>query len=278
VRFFGTAGFAILTVTVSASCAAVSGLDGYGECTSDCGDASRGPSVVPDASDTADSSTTSQDTSVEETSAPVGDASEALPEEGTQVGDTGLDGQGEPPPVDANAGDVVVPPVDAGVDAVAPVPDAGVGGGPTCGPLASRFRCNANQVCCASLAAQTNACEPSASCNANATLQCSTASDCPTSKPICCAQMSLVTDSMGDLPPKCVATALSASCASSCNDISPPSSAASCAYTGTVRLCSHDADCSSSAVAGGAGCYNFNGAPVSWCSTSLAGLEGTHEP
>jgi hypothetical protein len=43
-----------------------------------------------------------------------------------------------------------------------------------------------------------------------------------------------------------------------------------------VRLCSHDKDCASDTA--NSGCYNFNSAPVSWCSAALAGLEGVHQP
>jgi Cellulose binding domain len=157
-------------------------------------------------------------------------------------------------------------------------------GGPgsvtSCGSLTSRIKCSANQVCCATLPAQTNACSSPSACPATTTLACSTASDCPSSAPICCAKMTLVTDAANDLPPKCTATGLAASCASSCND-SPPANSLSCTYppsggTGLVRLCSHDADCTSDTANNG--CYNFNGAAVSWCSSSVAGLPGVDQP
>jgi hypothetical protein len=93
--------------------------------------------------------------------------------------------------------------------------------------------------------------------------------------------MTLVADAANDLPPKCTATALYASCAASCND-APPADWTTCKYpasgTGTVRLCSHDSDCTSDTATVGGGCYNFSGAPVSWCSTALAGIEGVHQP
>jgi hypothetical protein len=50
----------------------------------------------------------------------------------------------------------------------------------------------------------------------------------------------------------------------------------SCAFIGTVRLCAHDADCQSDAVnplAGGQ-CWNFNGAPESWCTSLAVGTAG----
>jgi hypothetical protein len=279
VRFFGAAGSVVLIVG-SASCAALSGLGDYRECTDDCEGASKSPSKALDASqapgesETADAPATPGDLS-----APSGDAGEGR--EGSDAGDLGLDGSPPPTLVDAQIEDVAPLPIDAGSDSMAPGIDSGPGGGPTCGPLASRSRCNANQVCCANLAAQTNACGAPASCASIATLTCATASDCPGSAPICCARMTLVPDAMNDLPPKCTATGLSASCAASCSDI-PPADPTNCKYppsgTGTVRLCSHDADCTSDTAVTGGGCYNFNGAPVSWCSTALAGTEGKHQP
>ncbi len=169
-----------------------------------------------------------------------------------------------------------------GTDSGAPAIEAGAVGGASCGPLASRTRCNPDQVCCESLAAQTNSCSAPASCASDASLACSTASDCPSATPICCAQMSLIPDAMNDPPPKCTVAGLSASCAARCNE-SPPADATTCKYpstgtTGTVRLCSHDVDCVSDTAATGGGCFNFNGDPVSWCSTALAGLLGTHQP
>ncbi len=280
-RFSGAAGLTALTL-VGASCAAISGLDGYGVCTDNCDETSRGPSSVADAEVGADAPAIPDETTVEDSYVSSGDVTEGLPDEGTEAVDTGLADVGAPP-ADAHPGDATPPPVvDSGVDSTAPVVDAGVPGqGPTCGPLSSRTRCSSNQVCCANLAAQTNACTASASCASIATLQCATASDCPSSTPICCAQMTLVADATMDLPPKCTATRLSASCASSCNDV-PPSDGTNCKYpstgTGTVRLCSHNADCTSDTAAAGGGCYNFNGAPISWCSPLPAGLEGIAQP
>ena len=183
--------------------------------------------------------------------------------------------------VDSGSGGSTAP-FDAGSDGLEAGRDAGPAPpiGPTCGPRGATVRCYASQVCCENLAAQTNSC--SASCASNATLPCSTASDCPTSAPICCAEMTLVPDSMNDLPPKCANTALFASCAASCND-NPPSDATTCKYpasgtTGMVRLCSHNADCASDTATTGGGCFDFNGAPVAWCSTALTGLQGVQQP
>jgi hypothetical protein len=280
VRFFGAAGFVVLTAA-GASCAAVSGLDDYGTCTGDCAGGSSSSTTAPDASTNPDSSspaTSDASTSDEDGAAASGDASEGQPDEGSELGDAGIDGPGVAPPADAQTEDVASPPVDAGPDA-SPVVDAG-GVGPVCGPLLLRAACSNSQVCCANLATQTNACSAPASCASNVTLSCSTAADCPGSAPICCARMTLGPDALNDLPPKCMLTSLSASCATSCSD-SPPSDPTTCKYpssgTGIIRLCSHAADCASDTALLGVGCYNFNGAPVSWCSTSLAGVEGQQQ-
>ncbi len=274
-RFFGAAGCAVLAVA-SASCAAVAGLGDYSECTDDCEGESRSPSKLLDASQVPDEPAVDAAATTDDLSAPSDDAAE----EGQESAPSDAELEASPAPVDAHA-DVSSPPVDAAPDSVAPVVDSGPGAGPSCGPPASRSRCNGNQVCCANLAAQTNACAAPASCASNATLACETASDCPASAPICCARMTLAPDAQNDLPPKCTATGLTASCAASCSD-NPPSDPTTCKYppsgTGTVRLCSHDADCTSDTAVIGAGCYNFNGSSVSWCSTSLAGVEGTHQP
>jgi hypothetical protein len=275
VRALGVAGFAIVTA-VSASCASLSGIDDYSLCSDNCLGTSKGPATVHD-----DGSTSTEPPGVDAATGddaptePPEDASEMRAVEASSPLDTGL-ADSMPSLVDAQVADVAPPP-EAGPDAVAPV-DAGVG--PSCGPLASRIRCAGNQVCCANVSAQTNACSAPGSCGSNATLTCSTASDCPSSAPICCGQLALVADAMGDLPPKCTATTLAASCAASCNDL-PPSDATNCKYpssgTGTIRLCSHDTDCSSDLATVGGGCYNFNGAPVSWCATFAAGGEGKRQ-
>ena len=269
---FGAAGLA-LVVLVSASCAVISGLSPYSEC-DNCEATSKSQSTVYDSS-TPPPGEDAIATPVEPVE-PV-DANVGAPDEGSSPGDSGADTWG---PADAQA-DMASPPLDAGPDSPAPVIDSGPVTIPSCGPLASRSKCSANQVCCANLSAQTNACSSASSCAANATLACSTASDCPSSTPICCAKLSLVADALNDLPPKCTATGLSASCASSCND-SPPADATMCKYppaggTGLVRLCSHDTDCTSDTA--NPSCYNFNSAPVSWCINALvSGLEGVHEP
>jgi hypothetical protein len=121
----------------------------------------------------------------------------------------------------------------------------------------------------------------SSSGSSSGTLTCSGPSDCPSSAPICCAMLAQVPDAMNDLPPQCVNTILASSCASACKD-SPPTDATTCRYppagTGMVRLCNHDVDCATDPATPGAGCYNFNSAPISWCSTSTAGLLGVHQP
>src|SRR5277367_91725 len=152
VRLIGVAGFAVLAV-VSASCAALSGLDGYNACADDCEVSTRDPSTVTDAAASTEASPREDaPTPTEDTSEPTVDASEGQLDEASGPGDTGLDGPTSPPIGDAHPEDVATPPVDAGPDAVAPIVDAGIGAGPTCGPLATNHRCNANQVCCANLA------------------------------------------------------------------------------------------------------------------------------
>jgi hypothetical protein len=133
--------------------------------------------------------------------------------------------------------------------------------GATCGAPGTTDRCAGSQVCCATLAAQKNAC--TASCAANQTLACSVPSDCPASAPVCCAQMALT----GTLPP-CPVTAFSSFCAASCAD-SPP---AGCPYTGLIRLCAHDEDCASETTNNL--CFTFNNAPTSWCANSSTAALG----
>jgi hypothetical protein len=183
-------------------------------------------------------------------------------------------------------------PIDSGSDAPAPPPDAGTDGfdggsdtgsappGATCGPKGTTVRCTANQICCANLSQQTNAC--AATCAMNASLSCATASDCPSSAPICCAQAALTPDSKNDPSPRCAETGFSAACVTTCNDL-PPSSG--CTFTGTLRLCSHDMDCTSdTADPQGAGlanqCWNYNNAPESWCTSATVGSVGggVHQP
>ena len=196
------------------------------------------------------------------------------------------------PVEDADIVDVVLP-VDTGSDAPPPPLEAGTVGvdagneagpppasGPTCGPRGATMKCDASQVCCANLAAQTNAC--AATCAMNASLLCTTASDCSSSAPICCAHATLTPDSKNDPAPLCVATAFSASCAATCND-SPPANG--CTFSGTVRLCGHDTDCKSDTAnplgAGSANqCWNYNGAPESWCTSATVGNVGggVHQP
>jgi hypothetical protein len=67
----------------------------------------------------------------------------------------------------------------------------------------------------------------------------------------------------------CVATQFSAACAATCADV-PPSSG--CTFIGTVRLCTHDADCQSDGLSNQ--CWNYNNAPESWCTNATAGSLG----
>jgi hypothetical protein len=271
----GAAVIAVVAVTCT-SCAAISGIADYSEC-ADCEGSTQSPSSLSDASTPATPSEDDVSTNPEQTP-PGNDASEGQPDEGSPA-DVAAPDVSEIP-ADAQSEVASPPPADSGPDSVAPVVDAATGPGPSCGPPASRVQCSGSQICCANLSAQTNACGAASSCASNATLACSTAADCPASTPICCAHMTLAPDAANDLPPKCTATGLSASCAASCND-NPPSDATTCKYppsgTGIVRLCSHTADCASDTAIAGGGCYNFSGAPVSWCSTSLAGLEGVQQ-
>jgi hypothetical protein len=256
-------------MAIAASCAAVDGLNDYEECSGACTESGNGssggegtaPAPGDDATATSHATPPPEDdaeaTAPGETSSPPGagdDASASAPDAGSPQA-----------PMDAttDAG-LIDAPVEEEAEASPP------GTGPTCGPRGATTRCNANQVCCGNLAAQTNAC--ASSCAAGATLGCLTASDCPGSAPICCAQVMLAIDSAGDLPPKCLATQFSASCASACVDTAPTS----CTYIGNVRLCSHDADCASDStnpLAGGQ-CWNFNNAPESWCSSATIGAAG----
>jgi hypothetical protein len=267
-RVAGAAAF----LAIAASCAAVDGLNDYEECSGACAENGGGSSGGGDGTGPA-----------------TGDGAMAM---GSATPPPGDDAAGETPP-----GEPSTPPGQEDEDASASTPDAGStrapvdatadaglvdapveeeaeasspGTGPTCGPRGATTRCNASQVCCGNLAAQTNAC--AASCPAGATLSCLTASDCSGSAPICCAQVVLAIDSAGDLPPKCLATQFSASCASACADMAPTS----CTYLGNVRLCSHDADCaadSANPLAGGQ-CWNFNDAPQSWCTSAAVGGAG----
>ncbi len=164
------------------------------------------------------------------------------------------------PPGDSSPADVA-PSVDAAQDAPAGSADAALG--PTCGPLGTGNRCPANQVCCANPSTQVNTC--ASSCPAADTLACSVPTDCPGFATFCCAHLTL----SGGTPPSCTESALSASCAATCDD-EPP--ADTCTFTGTVRLCAHDQGCDFN-TSGGL-CFNFNNAPVSWCTTMAIGTAG----
>jgi hypothetical protein len=268
------------------ACAALSGLTDYQECAGDCAgaiaDDASSAETPTDSGDLAEVSTTPPD----EGSPQEEEAS--LSADGNFVDVAGFDSAWDAPAQPPEAGS---PGLDAGNDAGGDAAsDAGrdasidaaseVGPPPaTCGPKGTTSRCYANQVCCANLAAQTNAC--AATCAANESLSCTTASDCPQSTPICCAQATFTPDSNGDPSPKCTATAFSAVCASTCND-SPP--ATGCSFVGTIRLCTHDTDCqsdTSNPVGGQANqCWNYNSAPESWCTNAtLGGVGGgVHQP
>jgi hypothetical protein len=276
-RLAPAAGFVVL-VGASGACAALSGLADYHECTGDCADASA-------------------DSTDARVQVPA-DAGDSVEDQGAPVDESPLEGEDATSPADGGFADVALPtdaepdgpaaPIDAGttgLDAGGLGSDAGndaspPGLGPTCGPKGTTIRCTAGQICCANLSAQTNAC--TATCASNASLSCSTASDCPASTPICCAQATLAPDSKNDPPPQCAAKAFSASCAATCND-SPPANG--CTFTGTIRLCSHDTDCQSDTAnplgTGAANqCWNYNGAPESWCTSATVGNVGggVHQP
>jgi hypothetical protein len=264
------------------SCGLISGLDQYSasDCVADCdGGADSSLIFSRDSAlrDTNGNATGSEATAVDGLGdEPAAEGGTEGGEAGPEAGDAGDESDAQPP-VDSGATDTGPPPVDSGGDSDSAPPDAGIGGGPSCGPAGTSVRCNANQVCCANLPAQTNSCAAPASCAANATLTCSTASDCSGSTPICCAQLSLAPDAQNDPPPKCTATRLSTSCAATCYD-TPPSNALSCTYgPAAIRLCNHDADCTLDTA--NPQCYNFNNAPISWCASTLAGAAGgTHRP
>lgn len=163
------------------------------------------------------------------------------------------------PPGDSSPADAA-PPVDA-ADAPAGPADAALG--PTCGPLGTSNRCPANQVCCANPSTQVETC--ASSCPAADTLACSVPTDCTGFATFCCAHLTLD----GGTSPSCTEAALSASCASTCDDVAP---ADTCTFTGTVRLCAHDQGCDFNTTGGL--CFNFNNAPVSWCTTMANGVAG----
>jgi hypothetical protein len=266
-----TAGFFAMAGALGA-CALLSGLADYRECVGDCADTTSNP-------------TDGTRVEVPMESGNSLDDGPSLPEGASELEDVGA-------PPEAGFVDVTLP-VDAGSDAPAPPfdaqtdgSDAGVDTGPppppgaTCGPKGTTVRCTASQICCANLSAQTNAC--AATCAMNASLSCATASDCPSSAPICCAQATFTIDSKNDPPPVCAVAAFSAACAKTCTD-SPPANG--CTFIGTLRLCSHDTDCASdTANPLGTGlanqCWNYNGAPESWCTSAAVGSVGggVHQP
>jgi hypothetical protein len=227
------------------ACAALSGLDAYHDCAEPCeaDDGMAHGRPVSEEATTApdDAASPGQDVSTPWTSGH-GDAGDEEVADG-------------PLPLTDSGPDVALPDAlsDAEAGVEASLPDAGVG--PTCGPLGTLTRCTEAQVCCANPSNETNSC--AATCATDATLRCSVPSDCPAAAPLCCAHLSLT----GSLPP-CTATSFSSVCAATCAD-NPPTS---CSFTGTIRLCAHDSDCTSDSA--NPLCYNFNNAPTSWCTTS----------
>jgi hypothetical protein len=268
-RVFVAAGILAL-VGASGACAALDGLGDYQECVNTCADTSAGSNdadshvVLPTESG---ESTDDSAAPVEEETPPPAD------DEAGGGGDANFNDVSTPRDAEADAPGHVVEagpdaPFDSGMEA-APPPMTGA----TCGPKGTSVRCYANQTCCANLSAQTNAC--ASSCPSNASLSCATASDCPSSTPICCANVTFTADSQNDPPPKCAVTTFTATCASSCLDVPP----ASCTLLdGTIRLCTHDADCASDPLS--PQCWNYNNAPESWCTSQAAGQAGggVHQP
>jgi len=265
------AGMVALVAAATGACASLAGLGDYGECAGACGAAGdRGDDMHVDVPD--DSSTPSSDDGAspgergvtpgegpDDASSETADATSA--DGPSQDGRTQSEAQS-----DARVGTGMDAWVDAASEASAPPMT-----GSTCGPRGTTTRCGAGQVCCATLATQTNSC--AASCASNATLGCTSASDCPQSAPICCANAALTNDAQNDPPPKCAVAAFSSACATSCLDVPPQS----CVFLGILRLCSRDADCQGDVANQ---CWNYNGAPESWCSVPAVAMVGggVHQP
>jgi hypothetical protein len=269
-RLAVAAGFVALAGAMEA-CALLAGLTDYRECVGDCADATTTP--------------------IDATRVEVPIESGTLMDDGPSLADGPLGTEDAGGTAEAGFVDVTLP-VDSCSDAPAPPLDAPADGsdagsdtgtgppGATCGPKGTTVRCSASQICCANLTDQTNAC--AATCPMNASLSCATASDCPPSAPICCAQATFTIDSKNDPPPRCAVTAFSAACANACNDLPPTNG---CTFSGTLRLCSHDMNCTSdTANPLGTGlanqCWNYNSAPESWCTSSTVGSVGggVHQP
>jgi|HubBroStandDraft_6_1064221.scaffolds.fasta_scaffold252531_1 hypothetical protein len=257
----------------SGACAALSGLSEYRECSDDCSDGDTNPR------DGAQGAPAEASTSYGEAGGgqpvDVGDVAAFPPDsasEDEEPADAWTTNEGMDAAADAGADEATDAAIGVGTDAAT---DAGAATGPppstgaTCGPLGTTVRCNADQVCCANLSAQTNSCVAPSSCSSNASLSCTTASDCPASAPICCAHVTLT----GGTAPACTASAYYASCESTCSD-NPP--ADGCIFTGIVRLCSHDSDCRSDTAnplnLGVANeCWNYNSDPESFCTSAVVG-------
>ena len=252
-RALAMVGLGALVATAGA-CVALSGIGDYGTCTDTCDDAAPTGQAhdvsIPDVMASKETSSTSMDVT-----GPMDDVTEPPPPEAgpddasSDAADVSL------PPMDS--GPDVRPPVDSGSDADA-AKDAGLGS--SCGPLGTSTRCSGSEVCCATLSTQMNAC--AASCNANATIGCAVPSDCPSSAPLCCAHMTL-----GGVFPACTVSLFASTCASTCAD-APPGDL--CTFTnGTIRLCAHDKDCMADTA--NPACYQFQGAPEAWCTTTTIG-------
>jgi hypothetical protein len=251
-RALALVGVGALVATMGA-CVALSGISDYAACSDTCGDGDGAPPV--------------EDVSIRDVRMPTKDATMTPevrpPPEDTsnpEVREAGVDDAGPSEaaaPMDSGP-EVLPPPSDAGPDVVVGPPDAGLGA--HCGDSGTTTRCTGSQVCCANLTTERNAC--ASSCVATATIGCSIPSDCPAGT-TCCGHMQLT----GALPP-CALTSFSTACAATCTE-SPPTS---CASAGVVRMCVHDSDCMSDTA--NPVCFNFNGAPTSWCETAAAGAAG----
>jgi len=263
-RLSATGGVVTLAIA-SGACGVLSGLNEYRECAGDCSEIDANPpdearSEPVEGSPSYSEASDDQSTDVDDGAAfPLDSVSDAEEPVDAWVDDAG---------VDAGAGGVTDAATGVGTDAGAdtgPPPSTGA----TCGPKGTTVRCNANQVCCADLSAQTNSCAAPASCPSNALFSCTTASDCPGSAPICCAHLTLT----GGSTPACTASAYYASCVSTCND-NPPANG--CTFSGIVRLCSRDSDCQSdTAQPLGLGvanqCWNYNSTSESFCTSAVVG-------
>jgi hypothetical protein len=263
----------------SGACGSLSGLSEYRECPNDCSEIDANTFDGP-RSTTADGSPS--DSEEEEGEGQNIDA--AYPPDSTSGDEEPVDawtadaatdaetGAGDDSATDAATGAAADAATDGAVDAGVP-PSTGA----TCGPKGTAVRCNASQICCGDLSAETNSCTAPSGCSSNASLSCAKASDCPGAAPICCAHVTL----SGGTAPACTASAYYASCAATCKD-NPPANG--CTFNGIVRLCSSDSDCQSDTAnplgLGAANeCWNYNNTPESFCTSAVVGQNsgGVHQ-